>query len=93
MALKKIMALRSKLTLRHTTQKKVESPAILNLFRRKNGIYLFVLIHSLIKIKFLMNSKRVWVACVRRCIYFKGNLRLILISDSLVFYVMKEMKP
>ena len=40
-----------------------------------------------------MNSKRGWVACVRRCIYFKGNLRLILISDSLIFYVMKEMKP
>ena len=39
MALKKIMALRSKLT---DTQhkKKVESPAILNLFKRKNGIYL-----------------------------------------------------
>ena len=92
-ALKKIMALRSKLTWRHTTQKKVESPAILNLFKRKNGNYLFVLIHSLIKIKFLTNSKRVWVARVRGCIYFKGNLRLILISDSLIFYVMKEMKP
>ena len=92
-ASKRLMALRSKLTLRHTTQKKAESPTILNVFKRKNGTYLFVLIHSLIKIKFLTNSKRAWVACVRGCIYFKRNLRLILTSDSLIFYVMKEMKP
>ena len=89
-ALKEIMALRSNLTLRHTTQKTSWVTSYFKSFQKEEW-NLFVCSHTFsYKIKFLTNSKRVWVACVRGRIYF--NLRLILISDSLIFYVMKEIK-